>query len=137
MEIEINENPPQVERSFSLTITDENAHIIGEAILTDKAYPFVAKAWQVSLIEVDKKYQRKGYGTALYRRCKEFAAEHGCAVVVPSADMSWDEFALWRALDPDALRKILTHDEAITWVDSQGGDIPRLMTQIALIGRES
>ena len=39
MEIEINENPRQVERSFSLTITDEDAHIIGEAILTDKAYP--------------------------------------------------------------------------------------------------
>ena len=121
MEIIIRERPPRIERSFSLTIDDENGHVIAEALLTDTPEPFVRKSWQVSLIEVDEQHRRRGLGTRLYEKCRQMAAEHGCALV-PSPDMTEEEFALWRVLDPTALRATFTHEDARDFVEEQGAN---------------
>ena len=63
------------------------------------------------MIEVDEQHRRRGLATRLYEKCRKMAAEHGCALV-PSPDMTDDEFALWRALDPTALKATFTNEYA-------------------------
>ena len=115
--------------------TEALAHhgqVVAETTLSE--LPFLGP-WEMTFISVAKKHLRRGYGTRLYHWAKAYAEERKCRLL-PSPDLTWDEFAFWRAMDPEALFEVLNDEGNLELIEDNGGDTERFQKQLSMLEEE-
>jgi len=121
------------EKVMSARLIDEKGFVGGEIVISYASDCFDREnAWMTDYIEVTGADDDGKLAGMLFDWAECFALDRNC-ILIPSPDMSWEAFHIWKRIDPFSLLTTLNHAGAPDYVQSEGGDMNRFKAQLKKI----
>jgi len=121
------------EKVMSARLIDEKGFVGGEIVISYASDCFDCEnAWMTDYIEIAGADDDGKLAGMLFDWAERFALDRDC-ILIPSPDMSWEAFHIWKRIDPFSLLTTLDHAGAPEYVRNEGGDINRFKTQLRKI----